>query len=160
MFSIYFLTGGEIKSAPATLEVGIIAVAAALGGLVLNAGLNLGGQKRREFILVAQKFIAVVILMLIFLPAFHFVTIAGGIDVNSFEPGNPTAWSRGVMFWISAASFTVGAVLFVIALVDLVYAVLGLSETGNASSLKCELTDRDNQSDGCEDTGHSGSSQP
>ena len=99
VFSVYFLTGDEVRAVPATLEVGVIAVAAALGGLLLNAGLNLGGEKGREFILVAQKFIAVVILMLIFLPTFHLVDIAGGIDVSSFEPGNSTAWGRGVMFW-------------------------------------------------------------
>ena len=80
VFSVYFLTGDEVRAVPATLEVGVIAVAAALGGLLLNAGLNLGGEKGREFILVAQKFIAVVILMLIFLPTFHLVDIAGGID--------------------------------------------------------------------------------
>ena len=160
VFSIYFLTGGEVRSVPATLEVGVIAVAAALGGLVLNAGLNLGGEKGREFILVAQKFIAVVILMLIFLPTLHLVDLAGDIDIASFEPGNPTAWGRGVMFWISAASFYAGAGLFVIALVDLAYAVFGLGGSGNASRRKCELPDRNNQCDGCGDTGDSGSSQP
>ena len=91
VFSIYFLTGGEVKSVPAMLEVGVIAVAAALGGLVLNAGLNLGGEKGREFTLVAQKFIAVVILMLIFLPTLHIVDLAGDIDIASFEPDNLTA---------------------------------------------------------------------
>ena len=156
VFSIYFLTGGEVGSVPATLEVGVIAVAAALGGLVLNAGLNLGGDKGREFILVAQKFIAVVILMLIFLPTSHLVDLAGNIDIASFEPGNPTAWGRGVMFWISAASFYAGAGLFVIALVDLAYAVFGLGGTGIASRRQCELPDRNNQCDVCGDTGYSG----
>ena len=159
MFSIYFLTGGEVRSVPATLEVGVIAVAAALGGLVLNAGLNLGGEKGREFILVAQKFIAVVILMLIFLPTLHIVDLAGDIDVSSFESDNPTAWGLGVMFWIAAASFYAGAGLFVTALVDLAYAVFGLGGTGNASRRKCELPDRNDQCDGCGDTGDSGSSQ-
>ena len=158
VFSIYFLTGGEVKSVPATLEVGVIAVAAALGALVLNAGLNLGGEKGREFILVAQKLIAVVILMLIFLPTMHFVDLAGDIDVASFEPGNPTAWGRGVMFWIGAATFYAGAGLFVIALVDLAYAVFGLDGTGNTSHRKRESPARNDRSNGCEDTGDSGSS--
>ena len=88
MFSIYFLTGGEVRSVPATLEVGVIAVAAALGGLVLNAGLNLGGEKGREFILVAQKFIAVVILMLIFLPTLHIVDLAGNDQCDDGDTGD------------------------------------------------------------------------
>ena len=160
VFSIYFLTGGEVGSTPVTLEVGVIGIAATLGGLVLNAGVNLCGEKGREFILVAQKFIAVVILMLMFLPAFHIVSLLGGIDINSFEPGDLTAWGRGVMFWISAASFTVGVGLFVIALVDLVYAMFGLGGTGNASGRKCESPDRKNQSDGCEGASDSASGQP
>ena len=160
MFSIYFLTGGEVSSVPVTLEVGVIGIAATLGGLVLNAGVNIRGEKGREFILVARKFIAVVILMLIFLPVFHIVSLLGGIDINSFEPSDLTAWCRGVMFWISAASFTVGVGIFVIALVDLVYAMFGLGGTGNASGRKCESPDRKNQSDGCEGASDSASGQP
>ena len=160
MFSIYFLTDGEVKSTPATLEVGVIAVAAALGGLVLNAGLNLEGEQKREFIHVAQKFIAVVILMLVFLSALHLIDLAGGIDVSSFEPGNLNAWGRGLLFWISAASFTAGAALFVIALVDLVYAVFDLSGTQNPSSRERELPDLNNRSAGCEDTDDPGARQP
>ena len=158
--SIYLLTGGEVNPAPVTLEVGVIGIAATLGGLVLNAGVNLCGEKRGEFILVAQKFIAVVILMLIFLPAFHIVSLLGGIDINSFEPGDLTAWGRGGMFWISAVSFTVGAGLFVIAIVDLAYAMFDLGTTGNASGRKCESPDRKNQSDGCEGASDSASAQP
>ena len=56
-----------------------------------------------------------------------------------------------MMSWIAAASFYAGAGLFIIALVDLVYALFGLGGTGNASRRKCELPDRNNQCDGCED---------
>ena len=133
VFSIYFLTVGEVTSVPATLELGVIAVAATLGGLVLNAGLGLDGEKRREFILVAQKFIVVIILMIIFLPTVHFAGLAGDINVNSFEPGDLTAWGRGVTFWVGAASFFAGTGLFVVALVDLAYAVFGFGGTGHKS---------------------------
>lgn len=125
---------------------------------MLNAGLNLGGEKGREFILVAQKLIAVVILMLVFLPTMHFVDLAGSIDIESFEPGNPTAWGRGVMFWIGAATFFAGVGLFVIALVDLAYAVLGLDEAKSTSNRKRESPAGNDRSNGCEDTGNSGPS--
>lgn len=152
VFSIYFLTGGEVRSVPATLEVGVIAVSVALGGLVLNAGLNRDAERGRDFIPVAQKFIAVVILMLIFLPTVHIVGMGGDIDVSSFEPVDPAAWVRGVTFWTAAASFYAGTGLFVIALVDLAYAVFGLGGTENASHRKRESPDRHDGCDGCEGT--------
>ena len=71
---------------PPALDVGVVTVAAALGGLVLNAGLNLTGSKRKETVQVAQKFIAVVILMIIFLPALHFVELMNRINLNSLKP--------------------------------------------------------------------------
>ena len=105
---------------------GIVAVAAALGGLVLNAGVGLKGPKKKELVQVAQKFIVVVVLMIIFLPAFYFVELMGPIDIESFEPGSPEAWVRGLFFWIGALSFLGGIGLFIIALVDLVYAMIGI----------------------------------
>ena len=148
VFSIYFLTGGEVRSVPATLEVGVIAVSAALGGLVLNAGLNRGGERGREFIPVAQKFIAVVILMLIFLPTVHIVGLEGDIDVSSFEPTDPAAWVRGVTFWVAAACFYAGTGLFVTALVDLAYAVFGLGGTENEPHRKRESPNRHDECEG------------
>lgn len=112
-----------------TLEVGLITIAAALGGLVLNAGVNLKGRKRRETILVAQEFIAVVILMIFFVPSLYFVELMDGIDTNSFEPGSSEAWVRGTYFWIAAASFFGGIILFIFALVDLVFAMGGIRNT-------------------------------
>ena len=77
-FALYFLIGwDQLLDRPPTLDVGIVTVAAALGGLVLNAGTNLKGSKRKETIQVVQKFIAVVVLMIIFLPALHFVELMG-----------------------------------------------------------------------------------
>ncbi len=53
---VFYLLNGfdQIRDRPQTLDVGVVAVAAVLGGLVLNAGLNLDGPKRIEFIRVAQ----------------------------------------------------------------------------------------------------------
>lgn len=152
VLSLYFLTGGKVGPVPAPLEVGVIAVSITLGGLVLNAGLNRGDETGREFIVVAQKFVAVVILMLIFLPTVHIVDLAGDIDVSSFEPSDLIAWGRGLMFLTATTSFYAGTGLFVIALFDLAYVVFGLGETGNASHRKCESPDR---SEGCGDAGTS-----
>lgn len=126
----YFLFGWpELQNRSQTLEVGLVTIAAALGGLVLNAGVNLKGRKRRETILVAQEFIAVVILMIFFVPSLYFVELMDGIDTNSFEPGSSEAWVRGTYFWIAAASFFGGIILFIFALVDLVFAMGGIRNT-------------------------------
>ncbi len=128
-FALYFLTEGELLDRPAALDVGFVTVSAALGGLVLNAGLNLKGSKRRETVRVAQKFIAVVILMIIFLPALHFVALMDGINLYSFQPDSLEAWLRGFYFWVGAASFYVGISLFIVALADLVSAMVGIDRT-------------------------------
>ena len=133
-FALYFLIGwDQLLDRPPTLDVGIVTVAAALGGLVLNAGTNLKGSKRKETIQVAQKFIAVVVLMIIFLPALHFVELMGSIDVNEFQPDSAEAWVRGFFFWIGAISFYAGISLFIVALVDLVYAMIDMDKIENAS---------------------------
>lgn len=132
-FVLYFLIGpGDVLDRPPTLDVGVVTVAVALGGLVLNAGTNLKGSKRKETIQVAQKFIAVVILMIIFLPALHFVELMDGIDLNEFQPDSAEAWVRGFFFWIGAISFYAGISWFIIALVDLVYAMIDMDSTDNS----------------------------
>lgn len=126
-FALYFLTGlGQLLERPPALDVGVVTVAAALGGLVLNAGLNLTGSKRKETVQVAQKFIAVVILMVIFLPSLHFVELLNGIDLNSFKPDSVEAWTRAFFFCTGAFTFYFGIFLFIIALVDLAFAMIGI----------------------------------
>lgn len=133
-FILYFLIGwGQLLDRPPALDVGVVTISAALGGLVLNAGLNLTGFKRKETVQVAQKFIAVVILMIIFLPALHFVELMNGIDLDSFEPNSFGAWVRAFFFWVGALSFYVGIGLFIVALVDLAYAMIGMENMGDAS---------------------------
>ena len=118
---------------PPALDVGVVTVAAALGGLVLNAGLNLTGSKRKETVQVAQEFIAVVILMIIFLPALHFVELMNGINLNTFKPDSIEAWGRAFFFWVGAISFYSGICLFIIALVDLGYAMIGIDRIEHAT---------------------------
>ena len=83
----YFLRGSaQPLGLPVTLELGVIAVSVAFGGLALTVGLNLNGPKRKETIRVAQRFIMVVVLMVVFLPTLHFVELMDGISANSFQP--------------------------------------------------------------------------
>ena len=134
-FTLYLLREwSQLPDRPLALDVGVVTVAAALGGLVLNAGLNLQGSKRKETVQVAQKFIWVVILFVIFLPAIHFVELMGGIELGSFKPVSVEAWFRGFFFWIAAASFYAGIGFFIFALVDLVYAIRDIHNVKYASS--------------------------
>ena len=112
--------------------MGLVTVSVALGGFVLNAGLSLKGSKRRETVQVAQKFIAVVILMIIFLPALHFVELMDGVKLDSFQPDSLEAWLRGFFFWVGALSFYAGIGLFIVALADLVYAMIGIGRMEHA----------------------------
>ena len=131
-FSLYVLLElDQLLDRPHTFDLGIVTVAAALGGLVLNAGVNLDGPKGKELIRVAQEFIAVVILMITFLPALHFVELMGGIQLISFEPDSIGAWARGFFFWTGVVSFYLAISLFIIALVDLVYAMVGIESVGD-----------------------------
>ena len=91
---------------------------------------------------MAQKFIVVVILMIIFLPALHFVELMNGIDLDSFKPDSLEAWFRGFFFWVGAISFYVGISLFIIALVDLVYAMIGIESVESASEETNEVPDQ------------------
>ena len=122
----------QLLDRPQTLDVGVVAVSAALGGLVLNAGLSLCGAKRREFIGVAQKFIAIVILMILSVPLLQFVELMGGINTHAFDPDSLEAWFRGFFFWGGAISFFGGIIFFIVALVDLVYAMVDIDSMENA----------------------------
>ena len=126
-FVLYYAFGsGMLLDRPQALDLGIVTAAAMLGGLTLNAGLTLEGQKRKEVVQVTKTFIWVVILMSFFLPALHLVELLGGIDLHSFEPDTFQAWMRGVFFYVGAFAFYVGISLFICALVNLAYAMSGI----------------------------------
>ena len=91
-FVFYQLLGdGQLPDRPVAFDVGIVTVSSALGGLLLNAGVNLRGPKRKETIQVAQKFLAVVILTVISIPIMHFVEV---LDITP-PRSNPIAWKLG-----------------------------------------------------------------
>ena len=136
---VYLLSSDRIGDLPPALEFGVVGIAAALGGLVLNAGLSSGlpCESRREFIAVAQKFIIAVILGIIFPPIVWFVDlVADGGDVMLFDPGGSSGWVLWILFWIGVFSFLVGVTFFIVALVDLFYAMirLGRARCGCKSS--------------------------
>ena len=127
----YLLSSDRMGDIPPTLEFVVVGIAAALGGLVLNAGVSSGVscKQRSEFIAVAQKFVVVVILGIIFPPIVWFVDLVADVgDVMLFDPGNPYGWVLGPLSWIGSFSFFVGVSLFIVALVDLFYAMMGLGE--------------------------------
>ena len=142
---VYLLSSDSIGDIPPALEFGVVGIAAALGGLVLNAGLSSGlpcESLRREFIAVAQKFIVVVILGIIFPPIMLFVDFFGGVDITSFEPGDSSLWLLGPLLF-GMFSFFAGVSLFIVALVDLVCAMMGLGK----ASCGCKASGRDGSCD-------------
>ena len=115
------------------MDVGVIAVAAVLAGLMLNAGIKLVGSNREVTIQVALKFIAVVILMILFGPSIYAIELLGGIDISSLELNSTDAWVRWFMFLIAALSFYVGTGLFIVALVDMAFVLFRISRKGSSS---------------------------
>ena len=134
---LYLLVKQDVlQDRPPALDVGIVAIAAALGGLILNAGLSLKGPKRAETIRVAQKFIYSVILMVAFVPFMHLVGLLDGDDVVSFEIDSLVAWVRWSVFWVAAASFYGSVSLFIFGLVDLAYALVGIESMEHVHHVK------------------------
>ena len=149
MVSLYFLRLDRTEGIASSLEFGVVTISTVLGGLVLNAGLSssLPCVRRREFISVARKFIIVVILMIISGPTVRFVDLAGGVDTMSFERGGLSAWGLWMLFWIGGFSFFAGVSFFIVALVDLVYAMIGLGGV----SYGCKALGRESSCDACSD---------
>ena len=113
----------DFQDHPPTLAVGIAIAAAVLGGLAFNVGVRLRGRKRKEIIRVAQLFIVAVILIILSLPTQQFDE-----SLNGLEPGSLETGIRGFFFWIAAASFFGGILLFIGALVDLAFTISGIDK--------------------------------
>ena len=136
--TVYTLIGRhDWVDRPQVLDVGVVTVSAALGGLVLNAGVRLTcAKKKKETVYVALKFIAVVILMTIFLPSLYIVELIDDFRANSPELNSVEAWGSGFFFWIAGISFYGGISFFIIALVDLVFVMVGIVDTKNSCGRK------------------------
>jgi len=123
-FVFYLLTQGVEKSIPPALQWSIIAIAPTLGGLVF-AGAGNRRIKRGvyyELISVAQKLIVATVLFILFTCLFFTVELTGGIDTNVLDL-SLLGWFRGGSFWLSVAFFFVGVYLFLVAIIDLVFAL-------------------------------------
>lgn len=123
-FVFYLLTQGVEKSIPPALQWSIIAIAPTLGGLVF-AGAGNRRIKRGvyyELISVAQKLIVATVLFILFSCLFFTVELTSGIDTNSIDL-SVLGWLRGGSFWLSVAFFYVGVYLFLVAIIDLVFAL-------------------------------------
>lgn len=132
-FSFYYLEAVRRSiERSLSLDLGIVTVSAVLGGLILNAGLNLKGHRRKESTQVAQKFILVVVLMTVFLPSIHAVELMRGIDLGPPDFSSSDNFWRGIMFFIASSSFFSGIIVFIIALVDLIYTTFGVSYSETA----------------------------
>lgn len=130
-FSIYFLVGDLYKTIPAVAQFSIVAVAPTLGGLVLTAASVLPkSDKQLQLMRVSQKFIVATVLFIIFLPSFLIVDLLQGINITSFTFSNfryGQDWARGIYFWLAVPCFYGGTALFLWALRDLVYVLMGLA---------------------------------
>jgi len=123
-FVFYLLTSGVEKSIPPALQWSVIATTPTLGGLVF-AGAGKGKMKRGayyELISVAQKLIVATVLFILFTCLFFTVELTGSIDTNIIDL-SLLGWFRGGSFWLSVAFFFVGVYLFLVAIIDLVFAL-------------------------------------
>ena len=146
--AFYLLRGWDrLLDRPQALDVGIVAISAALGGLVLNAGLGLTSPKREEVVLVAQEFIGVVILMILFVPSLFYLELTA-IDISSFKPGSLDAWVELFFFSVAAICFYGGVSLFIFALVDLAFAMAGVGDPKYASPGERETPDHNRRCGG------------
>ncbi|MYB50482.1 MAG: hypothetical protein F4X72_14660 [Dehalococcoidia bacterium] len=138
----------DFRDHPPELAMGIAIAAAVLGGLVFNAGARLRGRKRQEIIRVAQLFIVAVILIILSLPTQQFDD-----SLNGSEPGSLETGIRGLFFWVAAASYFGGILLFIGGLVDLAFTISATDKGDsahrgtNGTPIRDVLTGQDVESD-------------
>ena len=133
-FVLLYINGLQIQpdQIPPVAQLSVIGISIGLAGITLTASRisNITPEKRLELICVSQKFITATVLFIFFVAAINMIDNAlNGIDVNSFSTtnlSNITNWYRGILFYLSVPSFYVGLILFLVGLVDLVFAFLDL----------------------------------
>jgi len=137
-FSIYVLESLQPKPLYDVVNLSIIGISLALAGLSFAASSisPMTAEKRVELICVAQKFIGVTILFLLFIPLIYMIdALYGGIDINAVSFLDPTAWLRGIFFWIAAPCFYGAVVLFLLGVSDLIFALSDLGKENPADLL-------------------------
>ena len=126
--SLYLLT-----TEPSAEQFSIITIAPVLGGLVLAAAsiMTKPSETRTSLLRVAQKFISATVLFILFIPFIYVINLWKGINPNSFQWNDVTAWFRGIYFWLAAPCFFLGEALFLFGLTDLIYALIGFEAIGD-----------------------------
>lgn len=122
--SFYVLISGVINTNPAAQSL-ILLIAPVLGGLAFNAATGPGLEDKEELLCAAQKFIMATIFFLFFLPLFYVAGDLLKVDPASWEWTSVSDY-RAVLFWAAAVGFFGGISLFIVGLVDLVFALVGL----------------------------------
>jgi len=133
-FTFLYVDGLQIQpdKVSLTTQLSVIAISSAFAAITLTASRisNITPNKRLELICVSQKFIMVTVLFIFFAAALNMIdTALNGINVNSFSTSNlvsPIDWYRGVLFYLSVPSFYGSIILFLVGLVDLVFAFFDL----------------------------------
>ena len=121
---VFYLLLGSSKPMPAGLEFNVIIIAPTLGGLVLAGATNSRIKKRayNELMSVAQKLIVATVLFIIFVSLFFTVQLAGDIKTDSLD-FSPMGGFRYFCFYGSVFSFYAGSLLFLLGIIDLVFAL-------------------------------------
>lgn len=127
-FSIYVLKGLPTQPFSGVESLSMIGISLALAGLSFAASSipSITSKKRIELVCVAQKFIAVTILSLLFIPAIYMVDILNGININSVSLLDAEAWWRGTFFWIAVPCFYGAIFLFFLGISDLIFSLADL----------------------------------
>jgi hypothetical protein len=111
-----------------TIEpLSILVVSPTLGGLVLAFTALTTKIKKVDLFAVAQKFIITAIMFVIFTPSMYLVEF---LKINPAIPdmSNPSInIIGGIYFWIATPAFYIGIILFLWALIDLVFALLDIA---------------------------------
>jgi hypothetical protein len=126
--SIYVLINELSVTDSKVAQLSIVAMAPTLGGLVLAAASR--SEWQTELVRVARKFILATVLFIIVIPSLFVVDRMSGIDIYSGDRLALKDWVRGSYFWLAAPCFFVGISLFLVGLIDLMFALSRLgSET-------------------------------
>lgn len=137
-FSIYLVHELSQQNVPAA-QLSILAIAPTLGGLVLAAASNtrITNKTHSELIHVARKLISATLLFVFFVPFIFIVDQLGGIDINAVPNfSDLQAWLRWLYFWLAAPCFYVGVFLFILGLIDLVFALRDFSTSKSRRQVK------------------------
>lgn len=129
--SLYILKSLIPGQLPASANISLIALSLSLAGLSFSAiSDKIKVDDRIQLLCVAQKFILVVVLFIIFIPFIYLVDQPpfNGININSFVwPPDTISFTRGLLFWIATPCYYVGIILFWFGISDFLVTLANLN---------------------------------